>query len=155
MKSRLVLASIVALLMSGPLGCGDDDPVTPEQLLGEYTLLQVNGMDLPATTWTAEGLSEEATAGQLVLATAPTGSPTDMAGGRYTIRLELRTNAGGGTAETSLVDQGLWTLDGSALSFDSDSPTLAWTGTMVDGVLVLEMDRMGLPEPRPRFMFTR
>jgi hypothetical protein len=141
--------------MAGLAGCGSDDPVSPEQLMGEYVLLQVNGSDLPSRTWTSEGMSEEATAGLLVLEPAPTAAPTDMSGGLYSLSLDLRTSLGGGTVETSLSNRGLWTLDGDRLSFETGSPTLALSGNVIEGVVVIEMARVGTPEPAPRLMFTR
>ena len=155
MISNQLSTSALAILIAALVGCSGDDPVTPEQLMGEYVLLQVNGEDLPSTTWTSEGMSEEATAGQLILEPAPTATPTDISGGQYSLSLDLRTNLGGGTVETSLADHGFWTLDGDRLSFETGSPTLALSGNVIEGVIVLEMARVGTPEPQPRFTFTR
>jgi len=153
MKTRHLCAWTLALLATA--GCGGDDPVTPEQLMGEYSLVMVNGVDLPATTWTSDGMSEEATGGQLVLESAPTAAPTDMLGGLYSLSLSLRTNVGGGPVDTNLFDGGLWTLDGDQLSFETGSPTLVLCGRVVDGVLILEMSRAGVPDPPPSLMFAR
>lgn len=155
MKTRLLCAAGLTVLLTGVTGCSGDDPVTPEHLMGEYSLVLVNGADLPATTWTSDGMFEEATAGQLVLASAPTAAPTDMSGGLYTLSLDLRTIVGSGPVDTNLLDNGLWTLDGDRLSLETGSPTLVWSGRVVDSVLILEMSRAGIPEPPPSLMFAR
>jgi hypothetical protein len=57
--------------------------------------------------------------------------------------------------DTNLLDNGLWTLDGDRLSLETGLPTLVLSGRVVDGVLILEMSRAGIPEPPPSLMFAR
>lgn len=115
---RFLMLGFSALCLMTALACGDD-PIKPEDLVGQYELVSADGGPLPSVLKASASCDELLVGGTLHMQTD----------GSYLLHLDLEedcTRGGGGTQEDQRSFEGLYTLDGQDLTFTVDSgPTSA------------------------------
>lgn len=121
MTRRPLLIAIWATLLLALPGCGDD-PTGIEALVGQYTLIDVDGDDLPATTDSTQTSVTKVTGGTLFL-----DSDTRYA---MTVRFEV-TAAGGQPQPSGYVDEGTFSVEEAVILLES-SRSVTWTGIVED-----------------------
>ncbi|HJU72752.1 MAG TPA: hypothetical protein VJ717_03330 [Gemmatimonadaceae bacterium] len=125
MIGRFARQSMLALTLALLAGCGDDDSTGPDEgIAGVYTLLTINGQQLPVVVQQQGSDRAEITQGSVTI--NENGTFTDVTQVRFTISGQVSNDT-----ETA---SGTWTRTGSTLQFSPTSPsgstpyTMTWDG---------------------------
>lgn len=103
MKRRVFIAVAVCAFLSA---CNGSDSTGPAPGVGTYTLVKVNGTNVPVTTVVGPPLTQEITSGSLTL--SADGSFTET-------RLGKITPAGGTTSQVTSTSTGTWSLSNTGM----------------------------------------
>jgi len=134
--SRLRPSALMLLVAFTSLaaGCGSDDTTSPTNEFGHYTLLTVNGQNLPFTlTGTSRGtvVIQSASMDLSAATSASSGKPVYLAGVSGTAN---------GQAQQLLADNGTYTLTGTSVTFTSAIvPTVQYAGVVNGKQLTLTL----------------
>jgi len=129
----LLILGFVALASQA---CGSD-PVTPEELAGEYALVRVDGARLPVVVGETETRTEEIIGGELIL----------FAFAEYTLsvdfRITLETLSGPVVSDSTFIDVGPFTIDEDLLIMQSTRPGVTRFGTLDGSSIIVGLAREG------------
>ena len=134
--SRLRPSALMLLVAftSFAAACGGDKTTSPTNEFGHYTLLTVNGQNLPFTlTGTARGtvVIQSASIDLSAATSASSGKPVYLAGVSGTAN---------GQAQQLLADNGTYTLTGTSVTFTSSIvPTVQYAGVVNGNQLTLTL----------------
>ena len=135
-RSRLRPSALMLLvaLTSLAAACGSDKTTSPTNEFGHYTLLTVNGQNLPFTlTGTARGtvVIQSASIDLSGATSASSGKPVYLAG---------VSGTASGQAQQLLADNGTYTLTGTSVTFTSAIvPTVQYAGVINGNQLTLTL----------------
>jgi len=123
MKRRLFVAVVVAGALSA---CNGSDSSGPAPGVGSYTLIKVNGSNVPVTTVVGPPLTQEITSGSLTL----------NANGAFTeTRIGKITPTGGATSQVTSTSTGTWSLSNTGVIAFVIPNTQGQTNTTFNGTL--------------------
>ncbi len=146
MRSRALLTPLLlATLGFSAAACGGDDPINPSDLTGSYTLIDVNGGQLPAiVAFDNESVTR-----------VVDGTLTMEANRDYQISIGL-SFAFGGDIELpgSFDDRGAYVLRDRSLFFVSTSADTTWVGSVSGSTVAVELVLEG-GEPTLQLRFIR
>ena len=129
------LLSLGLVALAG-LACGSD-PVTPEELAGEYGLVRVDGARLPVVVGQTETRTEEIIGGELIL----------FAFAEYTLtvdfRITIETLSGPVVSDSTFIDVGPFAIDDDLLIMQSTRPGVTRFGTLDGSSIIVGLAREG------------
>lgn len=124
-RRRPTTLLLLVAFTSFAAACGSNDTTSPTNEFGHYTLLTVNGQNLPFTlTGTARGtvVIQSASIDLSAATSASSGKPVYLAG---------VSGTAGGQAQQLLADNGTYTLTGTSVTFTSSIvPTVQYAGVI-------------------------